>query len=60
MAAMREPKGLGPQKPTRKFSHWAELLGNLLSRKACFKNFRAYFPIIIFWVRFDGRNGRGC
>ena len=31
------PKGLGPQNPTNKLSHWAEFLGQLLSRKDVFK-----------------------
>ena len=33
VVAMLAQKGLGPQCPTKKFAYWADLLGQLLSRK---------------------------
>ena len=37
VAATLAPKGMEPQSPTKKWAHWVDLTGQLLSRKSVFK-----------------------
>ena len=44
-------KGLGPRDPTKKLTHWVDLLGQLLSRKPVLINFGPGLLIVRLVVR---------
>ena len=44
VATTRAPNGLWPPNPTKKLAHWADLLGQPLSRKHVFEIFKGEPP----------------
>ena len=55
VAATVAPKGLGPQDPTKKLAHWADLLGQALTRKLVFENFGPEPPLKPFVIMLPPR-----